>query len=1037
MQRSPEGILVSPQDLILYAQSHYAFWMERLSIEPHQTLEAAPPNELDQALIQLGQDHEKRFLNQLVQAQSDLVMIENRGAFQATLMAMKEGHDFIYQGALKHQNLLGYPDFLVKVGTPSKLGHWSYVPLECKLAMSPKSNFVLQACFYCDLLTEVQGHRPDEFQVLLGDFSIETFKTEQFIYFFHYLKRSLLESLNDFTPDQAPNLTFSGDHGRWSDYVEQQLLQRDHLFQVANITTRQIQKLENAGIRSLEELANCDHPTVTKLNRHTFEKLKRQAQLQLSAKEKDRPPYEVLLPEEGSSPQGLGLLPPQSEHDLYFDIEGYPLIPEGLEYLWGVVFTKENQPYFKDWWAHTQTEEKKAFEDFIDWVYQRWTEHPELHIYHYAPYETIALKKLMGKHATRAEKVDQLLRNGVFIDLYQIVRQGLTVGADSYSIKSLEPLYGRTRSESVKNAVDSVTEYFQWIQIKDQNPEEAAQILQNIRDYNEVDCISTLELTDWLRSLQAEHGIDYQSDIPDSETPIETTLELSETACLAQELLAQDLDPQGKVLAQLLEFYDREAKPFWWQRFEWMEMDVADLLEQPSCIASIQRTAQHPIAPEGRSKSWLFEYQFSTQQDIKFSAPASCRFVPLAAVPNCTLKSLDVAKGRLTLSVSITAMKKATGLDFWEPPTSTSLIDMTNVSTQSLANSVLETVHSWHQGNPLQSALITLFNRAEPSFKEGLEDLTSLPVHLSTLEKAITAVEHLDNSLLCIQGPPGTGKTFTASQMIFSLLKSGKRVVISANSHAAIANLLKRVAQLTTDIPLKILKLGGESEEVFKALGIDWKKSDRNLDYGQYPLAGATAFQLCKPNAKEQWDYLFVDEAGQMSLANLVAIAGCTRNIVLMGDQMQLEQPIQADHPGESGQSALGYFLDGQATIPPEKGIFLDTTYRMHPQICQFISESVYDNRLTHHPDTTHHRIQLKQPHDYLTSGSGIEFLPVNHSYNSQSSEEEVKIIANLVESLLGLNFVSDRGETVGTITSEEILVVAPYNLQVKKLQES
>jgi uncharacterized protein len=154
-----------------------------------------------------------------------------------------------------------------------------------------------------------------------------------------------------------------------------------------------------------------------------------------------------------------------------------------------------------------------------------------------------------------------------------------------------------------------------------------------------------------------------------------------------------------------------------------------------------------------------------------------------------------------------------------------------------------------------------------------------------------------------------------------------------------------------------------------------------------------------------------------------------------MGDQMQLEQPIQATHPGDSGQSALGYYLNGQATIPPDMGIFLNTTYRMHPDICDFISTSVYEGRLTHHPETQHHQVQIPQGHQWITQRNGIQFIPVRHEDNSQSSREEAEVIETLVKSLLGLDFVSDRGETTGQITLEDILVVAPYNLQVKFLQ--
>ena len=305
------------------------------------------------------------------------------------------------------------------------------------------------------------------------------------------------------------------------------------------------------------------------------------------------------------------------------------------------------------------------------------------------------------------------------------------------------------------------------------------------------------------------------------------------------------------------------------------------------------------------------------------------------------------------------------------------------------------------------------------------------------LQGTIAAVANLDHSTLCIQGPPGSGKTYTAAHVIQHLLQQGKTIAITANSHKVINNLLERVARLALEdgLELQAVKIGGDPEDVFlEKTAIAFHRKIQDALPPTYSLLGATAFSLCKPEAMGQWDYLFIDEAGQLSLANLVAIARCARNIVLMGDQMQLEQPIQGTHPGESGQSALGYFLNGTATISPELGIFLDTSYRMHPTLCNFISESVYEGRLHHHPDTHHHQLGLDVQQG-LMPGMGLFYLPVVHAGNSQTSPEEIEVIEQLVGHLSGLPFITERGEHQGRIGPNDILIVAPYNYQVRNLE--
>ena len=197
---------------------------------------------------------------------------------------------------------------------------------------------------------------------------------------------------------------------------------------------------------------------------------------------------------------------------------------------------------------------------------------------------------------------------------------------------------------------------------------------------------------------------------------------------------------------------------------------------------------------------------------------------------------------------------------------------------------------------------------------------------------------------------------------------------------------------------------------------------------------GGTAWLFSRPEAQGQFDYLFVDEAGQFSLANAVGVGLSTSNLVLVGDQMQLAQPVLGTHPGESGQSALNYLLDGYQTIPPHMGIFLGQTWRLHPAICGFISDAVYEGRLKSHPRTAAQRIETNG--DMISKQAGILFIPTVHDGNSQGSEEEVAIVEQVVNDLVGCQFWDSETSTLRRIDRDDILIVAPFNMQVRMLKK-
>jgi len=305
------------------------------------------------------------------------------------------------------------------------------------------------------------------------------------------------------------------------------------------------------------------------------------------------------------------------------------------------------------------------------------------------------------------------------------------------------------------------------------------------------------------------------------------------------------------------------------------------------------------------------------------------------------------------------------------------------------------------------------------------------------LQGAIDAVHAMHETHLFIQGPPGAGKTYTGSRVVVDLLRRGQRVGITSHSHKAINNLLKCIVDvaLAEGVDFRGCKKCSKDEATeFEGRLIDNVDNNEAVFGGGYQLMAGTAWLFADSCADQLLDYLFVDEAGQVALANLVAMGTSARNIVLLGDQMQLGQPIQGVHPGHSGESSLEYLLDGAATIAPDRGIFLATTWRMHPDICRFISDAVYDGRLEPEATTVRRTLVLSADAHRLLQPSGIVHEPIEHSGCSQRSEPEGALVREVLASALRQHYTDGHGVRHG-MTLANILVVAPYNMQVNLLK--
>jgi uncharacterized protein len=374
--------------------------------------------------------------------------------------------------------------------------------------------------------------------------------------------------------------------------------------------------------------------------------------------------------------------------------------------------------------------------------------------------------------------------------------------------------------------------------------------------------------------------------------------------------------------------------------------------------------------------------------------------------------------------------------------------DDARINTDTLENRLCDITEDYFHTRQLPKLLETIVNHANPRFTDRLSPIPisrkQYPDNDEYLSAIIHAVKLMDDTCLCIQGPPGAGKTYTAKNIIKALVQQGKRIGVMSNSHAAIMNLLK---PLIEELPeTAISKIGGYGpQKDFNAQfsfedyahfeyrqGMPFTKAK---PYAHYQIVGATVYGFANDvSYDEPVDYLFVDEASQVALANLIAVSGAAKNIILMGDQMQLEQPIQGSHPGQSGASALEFMLMDHAVIPDDKGIFLERTYRMHPAVCAPLSEIVYEGKLRADADNSKQLITIPKP-KLITQSHGILSVAVQHEGNTQSSEEEVLVVQRLIDELKTGTFTNKDGQQ-NSITEADILVIAPYNMQVNLLKE-
>lgn len=993
-------------------------------------------------LQERGRRHEQGFVDHLKAEDFSVTAIDGVDITPATLSATKAamaaGTEVIIQGALQHGRWSGRTDVLRRVEKPSDLGGWSYEIIDTKLARETKGGTILQLCLYADLLQHAQGIAPEYVYVVApwSNFEPQQFRYADYAAYFRKAKAAIEAATSaDAPPDAYPDPKEHCDICRWRDQCDKRRRDDDHLCLVAGVSANQIAELKTQGITTATALAAMPTPLTWKPVRgaaQSYERVREQARIQIESREAGALRFELLPPVPEA---GLCLLPEPSEGDVFFDIEGDPHVGEhGLEYLFGYRYrgADGNWAYTGDW-AFDREKEKAIFERFVDFVTERRKTYPDLHVYHYAPYEPGTLKRLMGRYASREDEIDNFLRGKILVDLYSVVRNGLRAGVESYSIKKLEPLYGFERSTALPDANVALASVQAGLELAD-TASISAEDRQTVQGYNEDDCASTQFLRDWLEERRTElvtKGTDVPRPAPGQEGPSEELSERQKQIAELIERLTADVpvDPEERtneqqarwVLAYLLDWHRREEKAVWWEYFRLAGLMAHELVDERAALANLTL-----IGEVDQTKTGIptHRYRF-TQQDTDLRGDEELRAaggekIGTAVAVDTENRTIDIKKSKATAGShpdAIFAHK---------------LIPGTEQAGSLFRIGTYVAEHGIEGEGDYRAARALLLN--EPP------DIGGQPIRSpgeDALSSALRVASALEGGIFPIQGPPGTGKSFTGARMICRLVQEGKKVGITANSHKVIRNLLDKVIEAAEEmnIDLHCVQKPKEMEPNQGRLAFAKSNDDlfKALASGSAQVAGATHFLWAREDATDTVDVLVVDEAAQMSLANVTAVAPAARTLILLGDPQQLDQPTQGSHPDGTEVSSLEHVLDGDHTIAPDRGLFLETTYRLHPEICAFNSEMFYDGKLAAKEGCEKQTIKSNG----LVSGSGLRYLPVPHTGNKSASIEEAEVIARLVQDILASAPIwVDRKGDEKPLTLSDIVIITPYNAQVFEIQE-
>ncbi|WP_375385038.1 TM0106 family RecB-like putative nuclease [uncultured Microbacterium sp.] len=991
-----------------------------------------------------------------------------------TIAALASDADVIYQATFATPDFVGFADFL----TRDEDGRW--IVQDSKLARHARVTALMQLAAYADQLDRLEVPRSDRVELLLGDGTVSTHAADDLLPVFG-LRRERLRAL---VADRRLELGAAEAPIAWSDErgelgviacgrcatCDAEVVASRDLLLVAGMRPVQRERLRAAGITTLDQLADAVEPA-RGMNPDVFAMLRTQARLQrespagipplvapatpaASAGPPAIPTYEVV------APTALGALPLPDAGDIFFDFEGDPLYTEGaaagdttswgIDYLFGWVDVREQ---YSALWAHSFAEERGALETFLDTVNLLRQQHPGMHIYHYAPYETAHLLAMAARHGVREGDVDRLLRDGVFVDLYPIVRRALRVGSRSYSIKKLEPLYMGTevRTSDVQKGDDSIVRYVQARALGDDGrTAEAQEILDDLADYNRYDCVSTRRLRNWLVARAREAGLRPSPDSEPGENSYEPSPRSVQLNRLAAEHPADSAEDRALRLgAAAIDYYPREAKTFWATHFLRLREPVSVWEDSRDVVvlnAGLCRVLEDWHREEGqRTDRRLIELRgelapgtrltVGSEPSLIYDLPAPFPFTPSPRWIHADhrAKVVDVLDDGAIIEEL--AIQEVTWPEL--PIAITPPSPPAAGNQQKAIDAWADAVAAASPELPADPATDILLRHPPRTFSGTLAPAAPG----GEVDAIVRSLVDLDRSYLAVQGPPGTGKTYVGSHVIARLVaERGFKVGVVAQSHAVVENMLARVVE--AGVPAAQV---GKAPKDATATGMPFTPLPKNglaaftqEHAGTGFVVGGTAWDFSHEGRvpRDSLDLLVIDEAGQFSLASTIAVSLASPRLLLLGDPQQLPQVSQGTHPEPVDTSALGWVMDGADVIPRDMGYFLARTWRMHPRVAAPVSRLSYAGELASHPSTELRTLEGVAP--------GLRTLPVRHHGNATQSPEEAEAVVGVVRELLGRAWsdavTTDESVTVlppRSLVQSDLIVVTPYNAQQVVVEEA
>ncbi|MEK9984453.1 MAG: TM0106 family RecB-like putative nuclease, partial [Opitutae bacterium] len=609
----------------------------------------------------------------------------------------------------------------------------------------------------------------------------------------------------------------------------------------------------------------------------TFDKLHSQAKVQVIGREREN--YYELKPEwfkktdPESENKGLNQLYTPSLGDIYFDFEGDHFYPEdGLEYLFGWVVKEKGEYVYHKLWSFNHEEEKIAFQQFMDYVLKQWEAYPELHIYHFAPYEPAAISRLASRHAMYEVEVDNLLRAKVFVDIHRVIRESLQAAVEKYSLKDLEKLSGYERKLDLQDASEARRKLSAALHLDVR--ERITDVDKGlIEDYNRDDCLATLKLHDFLEELFSENkGLLQLTRPPLGE--VEVSEKIREREERAQKLYNElkAILPEDKstpeyqamwLLLNSISYFRREERMAWFEYFRIRKLPADELLKEKEAIAYL--TYLGPLPPANRERKPKYRYRFPPQEISGDFAKVGAGIKETEGELLGRIKGLDLEKGTIDIATDAENYNRTIHIQLSDQISQKKLED-------ALHHFVRQVIAERLEEATVQNSIRDLLLKNPPSLTSQ-KSLNQLRTEITDpTDFAIAAVTQLKNSILPIQGPPGTGKTHLGGLMILELLKNKCKVGVTAVGHKTIQNMIQKVKEHAVDQKFSIETAHYNSRDMDKPDDYDQVKSEGHAlqAINEGKLVGGTAFFWAGEKESQVLDYLFIDEAGQMSLTQII-----------------------------------------------------------------------------------------------------------------------------------------------------------------------